>query len=120
MKKSMLMIAAAVLALSLTMSACGGSGNAPAPTATGAGAPTDNATAGNDEAQALAKANCISCHGTDLKGAGAPNLQAIGAKYSEAELANIIANGQGGMPAFNTRLSEAEITTLAAWLAAMK
>lgn len=72
------------------------------------------------DAEKLVKANCIACHGAELRGASAPSLEKVGSKYAKDEIANIIANGQGGMPSFKGRLTDAEIDTIAVWLAAKK
>lgn len=46
---------------------------------------------------AFSEASCVSCHGGNLEGGGAPAL--VGTDKSEDELKDIIANGtDGGMP----------------------
>ena len=59
-----------------------------------------NESAGESSASAedIVKKNCTGCHGVDLGGANGPSLQHVGSKHSEAEIENIINNGQGGMP----------------------
>lgn len=65
--------------------------------------------------------NCLSCHGTDYQGQGpAPALAGIGDLYSKEELAEVITNGRGGMPAFGEQLSAEEIDQIATWLAKQK
>lgn len=68
------------------------------------------------------KANCVSCHGTELQGRVGPltNLQTIGAKMSAEDIIQQINEGEGTMPAFKDRLTEEEIAGLADWLASKK
>lgn len=87
-------------------------------TGTTNGGTGDTAAAGNGEA--TFKANCVSCHGNNLEGAVGPNLQKIGAEHSADEIAGIISNGRGGMPAFKGQLSDDEIQGVAQWLATKK
>lgn len=57
--------------------------------------------------------SCASCHGADLTGGMGPDLTTIGSKYSSEEIADIINNGKGAMPALG--LGE-EATVIADWL----
>ncbi|SHF68568.1 cytochrome c550 [Ornithinibacillus halophilus] len=59
--------------------------------------------------------NCAMCHGADLSGGSNPDLTTIGAKLSVDEIASIIQNGQGGMPA-QSHLSQEEVDALSEWL----
>ena len=52
-----------------------------------------------EEVQATVQSSCISCHGNDLQGAGGPSLHNLDQKYDQAEIAEILKNGKGGMPA---------------------
>lgn len=76
----------------------------------------------DDPAVALTKkAACISCHGTDLGGSGrTPSLHGVGERYSKEELADIVANGKGGMPPFKDSLTADEIDQLTTWLSKQK
>jgi len=78
--------------------------------------------AANDPAHEIAKqAQCISCHGADFKGNGSfPALLGVGDKLEKAEIADVITNGRGGMPAFEGRLTPEEIDSLATWLSKQK
>ena len=82
--------------------------------------PAPNGTS-YDEAQAKEtyQNHCASCHGNNLEGGFGPNMQKIGSKYSKAEIANIIENGIGTMPA-QKQVSDAERENLSAWLAEQK
>ncbi len=63
--------------------------------------------------QAVYAANCASCHGADGKGtATGPNLTDFAAtsKVSQAAWAQVVAAGKGNMPAFGSKLSDAEQT----------
>ncbi|NOU93307.1 c-type cytochrome [Paenibacillus sp. LMG 31456] len=112
-----------VIAIICVATACGKSntntqtGNTTGGTTQGGGAATESANA-----EALVKANCVSCHGGNLDGMGdsKKNLQKVGAKLSKEEIANTITNGRNGMPAFKGRLKDTEIATIADWLAAKK
>lgn len=64
--------------------------------------------------------NCAACHGSGLEGRSAPNLTKVGARLSEEQIKNKIANGGGGMPGFKSRLGDEEVNKLAAYLAAKK
>jgi cytochrome c6 len=70
------------------------------------------------------KANCASCHGVD----GSANTQAGKAVHakdlrseeiqekSASEIADVITNGNGKMPAFGSKLSSKDIKKLAAYV----
>jgi cytochrome c550 len=63
-----------------------------------------------------AKQACISCHGENLEGGAGPNLHGTG--LSKEEVADILANGRGGMPG---GLVPAEnIDQMAEWVANLK
>jgi len=84
------------------------------------GADQGNAVAAN--AEAIARQNCITCHGDQLDGRGAENmnLQTVGSRLSAEEIANVITNGRGGMPAFKGNLTDDEIAALSEWLSTHK
>ena len=63
--------------------------------------------------------HCASCHANNLEGGFGPNMQKIGSKYSKEEIANIIENGIGTMPA-QKQVSDEERENLSAWLAEQK
>ena len=56
------------------------------------GAGTGGETAAVD-VEKIVNAKCISCHGGNLEGGGAPALDKIGAKLSYDEIHDIIING---------------------------
>lgn len=112
------LLVALALLLALGLSACG---NSPAPgTNAGGGTPGDGKNAATADAATIYKQNCASCHGGNLEGGGGPKLQTVGAKLSKDQIAGLISNGRGGMPAFKNRLSETDIGSLSDWLAAKK
>lgn len=80
----------------------------------------DTQAAEYPEAVALYKKSCISCHAADLQGRVGPNLQQAGSKFTADELANLISEGKGGMPAYKKSLNAEEIQALAEWLAQQK
>lgn len=95
----------------LLLSACGGNGN-----------DSDSSNANNDAAgngEDLYQQSCIGCHGQNLEGASGPDLQEVGAKYSESEIEEIINNGLGnGMP--GGLVNEEEAAAIAEWLSEKK
>jgi len=69
-----------------------------------------------DSPEELYKNSCASCHGDDLSGASAPDLQDLGSRYSEEDIKTIIVEGIApGMPGGLVNNEEAGI--LAEWLA---
>lgn len=100
------------------------------------GLPTSNAKQPESEEVAIVdkdnpametykKATCISCHAADMKGQSGPSLRGIGDKLDKAAIADIIANGRGGMqpmkgPAMAAGVTEQELDQLAEWLASQK
>lgn len=116
-----------VLALTVALAGCGKSGtpstaasSSPVSGGAASAAPTTAVSPTKLDAEAIAKANCISCHGADLAGKVGPNLQKIGAKLSRDQIKNQITNGGGGMPSMKNKLKPEEIDALADWLAAKK
>jgi menaquinol-cytochrome c reductase cytochrome b/c subunit len=97
-----------------------GKGSAPTPAKK-----TATIVAQDDPGYAIYKqATCVSCHGADLTGP-MPSLLGIGDKYTQEEIMDIIVNGKGGMqPQLEDNLArgltEADIETLASWLAMQK
>ncbi|MNZ86013.1 Cytochrome c-551 precursor [compost metagenome] len=77
---------------------------------------------GPTKTMAVYKANCVSCHGSELQGRVGPNtnLQKVGARMSAADITEQIEQGEGSMPAFKDRLTEEEIGALAEWLSGKK
>lgn len=52
-----------------------------------------------DDAEAIFKNNCATCHGNDLEGGMGPDLTSVGGELSADEIDDIITNGtDGGMP----------------------
>lgn len=68
------------------------------------------------------KANCISCHGSDLQGKMGPstNLQQVGDRLSKEQITKQIHNGGEIMPAFADKLTAGQIKQLADWLSGKK
>lgn len=74
-------------------------------------APTSDAKAAVDGAGLFSK-NCARCHGPEgIKDERTPNLQTI--PLDKAGLVKSITYGKGDMPAFQEKLSEAEIAAVA-------
>lgn len=109
--KKKLLTALMSAGLAVGLAACGGGDD-------NANEPADNGggeTATND-AEAIYKQNCASCHGQNLEGNNGPALDKVGAELSKDEIHDIIINGKsGGMPAGIIKGDEAD--QVAAWLA---
>ncbi len=76
-------------------------------------------TDGDPEAgRDLFATHCAACHGPDAQGAagGVPALTGATDRLGSEEVARVVRNGRGGMPAFGGRLEEAEIRDLVAHL----
>ncbi|MER1985422.1 MAG: c-type cytochrome [Solibacillus sp.] len=65
-----------------------------------------------------AQASCIGCHGGDLAGVSGPML--LGNELTAEEVAGVIANGRGGMPAGTFTGTDEELTVLAEFIAGLK
>lgn len=115
MKRAWIPLAAGLLLLAGLATACGGDKSG-APT----NAPSKAAAGEASNAEAIYKANCVSCHGADLSGKVGPNLQKTGAKLSQEQITAKIQNGGGGMPSYKNTLKEPEIQALTEWLSAKK
>ena len=112
MKKKLL---AAVFGATLLLGACGGGDKAEEkPDAT----PDAGETASVD-VEAVVDKSCIACHGGNLEGASGPDISTIGATLSEAEILDIIENGQGGMPGGLIKDADEE-KAVAKWLSEKK
>ena len=73
------------------------------------------------------RTKCVMCHGQDGGGSevgksmNVPDLRSQAAqKLSDTELAQIISNGKGGMPAFKDSLSEDQIHSLVAHIRSLR
>ena len=67
------------------------------------------------DAKTFAKDNCTSCHGQNLEGGMGPKL--AGNKKPEKELAKIIREGKGAMPAHDaSKISDKDLDTLVKYL----
>jgi len=63
--------------------------------------------------------NCAHCHGTDARGDEGPDLHDVA--RSDARIASIIKDGKKGeMPKFGTKLSDAEVQALVAFVRSLK
>src|SRR5580692_8677952 len=63
--------------------------------------------------------NCAHCHGGDARGGEGPDLH--GVRKSDARIATIIKNGIAGeMPKFGSKLNDADVQALAAFLRSLK
>ncbi|MBR7797684.1 MAG: cytochrome c551 [Bacillota bacterium] len=109
----------------LVLGACGGgddnASEEPADNGdTGTEEPSDSEGGAVDTAAAedVFKSNCASCHGADLSGGNGPDLTQVGSKLSSDEIADIIKNGKGSMPA--GMASGDDVQLLADWLAQKK
>ncbi|MFA1821355.1 cytochrome c551 [Virgibacillus oceani] len=81
----------------------------------------DNGDGGSVDVAAAEEAfqqSCASCHGADLTGGAGPDLTDAGSNYSSDEIADIIENGKGSMPAGTATGDDVDL--LANWLAEME
>ncbi len=63
--------------------------------------------------------NCAHCHGADARGDEGPDLH--GVTKSDARIASIIKNGvKGEMPKFGTKLTDADVQALTAFVRSLK
>lgn len=78
--------------------------------------PFTDVKAVEEEAEALYKQNCASCHGDKREGTLGPALK--GSAKSDAELFGIITKGveANGMPSFGSSLNEEKIWKLVTWI----
>ena len=77
----------------------------------------------NNAAASTYKTNCVSCHGQDGRGSAVgKSLHAADfhsaqvLQQSDSQLAGVIAEGRGNMPAFGTRLSKDQINALVKYI----
>lgn len=73
-----------------------------------------------DASQQIYKSNCLACHGDQMEGKVGPALNHIGADMTKEQIYKVITNGRGGMPSFESRLTEDEIIAVTTWLASLK
>ena len=78
------------------------------------------------DAGALWAQHCASCHGKDGSGNTAMGKK-LGVKdytksqsFSDAEAANVIKNGKGKMKAYGSKLSDADVKALVAYVRSLK
>jgi len=77
--------------------------------------------AGTQERQGytLFMMNCAHCHGNDARGDEGPDLH--GVTKSDSRIASIIKNGiKGEMPKFGTKLTDADVRALIAFVRSLK
>ena len=67
--------------------------------------------------KSLYAANCASCHGDDRQGtAGGPSLMGVGGRRTRAQIAQVIREGTGRMPAFASALEGRAVTDITDFL----
>lgn len=76
----------------------------------------NSTTPQDEEAVALYKKQCISCHANDLGGRVGPNLQKVGSKLAKEDIYKVIHDGAKGMPGYKDKLSSEGIEAIARWL----
>jgi mono/diheme cytochrome c family protein len=122
MKKWLLTI---VFGSALVLGACGGGDDGADEPADDNGDTETEESAGDEggsvdvaAAEEAYQQSCASCHGADLSGGAGPDLTDAGSNYSEDEIADIIENGIGSMPAGLATGEDKD--NIAAWLADME
>ncbi len=114
-------LVAALLGIVLTLAACGGGDDGATDdtgtddTATETEESTEEGTVDSAAGEEVYQANCAACHGADLSGGAGPELTQVGSKYSADEIADIVTNGKGSMPAQN--VTGDDLDALSSWLA---
>jgi cytochrome c551 len=88
----------------------------------GGGSETDALQDAPPEVASLYKAECLSCHGSDLQGRVGPNtnLEKVGSRMSVSEIVTQIEQGESVMQGFADQLTKEEIQSLADWLSGKK
>jgi len=72
-----------------------------------------------EKGHALFMMNCAHCHGADARGDEGPDLH--GVTKSAARIASLIKNGKKGeMPKFSSKLNDAEVQALVAFVRSLK
>jgi cytochrome c551 len=77
---------------------------------------TTTTTVAPPDGAAIYQANCAACHGAEGQGGVGPSLQGIGEVHTVQELAEVITNGRGAMPAWQGRLTPEEINAVATYV----
>lgn len=106
------------IAVLLIATGCGGSGES-TEESNGADENTGAVVEDSVDVEQVYNQSCASCHGGNLEGGMGPGLETVGANLSQEEIADVIENGRGQMPA-QSQLQEAEVQELASWLAEKK
>ncbi|MGD7044000.1 cytochrome c550 [Jeotgalibacillus proteolyticus] len=76
----------------------------------------EEAGGGDFDPEAHYQSTCIGCHGENYEGGGGgPSLVGVGERLDEGEIADILVNGQGSMPA--GQVDEANADAMAEWVA---
>jgi cytochrome c551 len=86
------------------------------PTTTTTRPGTTTTTTAPPSGAAIYAANCAACHGAEGQGGVGPSLQGIGEMHTVAQLAEVITNGRGAMPAWRDRLTPAQIQAVAVYV----
>lgn len=99
-------------AIAVLLAACENSGS------TGSTAISTSHMDAPEKTGAVYRANCVSCHGSDLQGrmGTQTNLQKVGARMTKPEIVEQIKHGGRSMPP-QDRLTDEQIEGLAEWLA---
>jgi mono/diheme cytochrome c family protein len=103
--------------LALALGACGGGSDSGTEATTTAGGGTTTAE-GGVSGEAVFISNCGSCHtlaAAGTSGTTGPNLDEL--KPDQATVEQQVRNGGGGMPAFEGKLSDAEIAAVSSYVA---
>ncbi|WP_185602327.1 c-type cytochrome [Paenibacillus sp. 598K] len=80
----------------------------------------DSLRSTDQEATALYKNRCISCHAVDRSGRNGPDLRDIASRMTQQQVMDIIQDGSQGMPSYKNRMANKEIEILAEWLVKSK
>lgn len=119
MRRKWLKWGAASLLTFALLTGCGGGETDDSQGESGDSGASETEVADGSAAEEIYNNNCMGCHGGNLEGGAGPALDTIGASMSKDDIADVIKNGKGQMPA-QKQLSDGDVDTLAEWLAAKK
>ena len=116
---------AVIFGSALVLGACGGGDDGASDDTSGdtgteesGGTEEEGGTVDTAAAEEAFQSSCASCHGADLSGGAGPDLTKVGADHSAEDIAKIINEGQGSMPAGMATGDDVEL--IANWLAEKK
>ena len=111
----------AIIAVGIVLASCGGGtivSSSPS-TSSAPPSPTSPSPTPTIDAAAIFAANCSPCHGANRQGGVCPDITASALESrgrTDEYIQDIITNGRGGMPPWNSKLTQAQIEALLKFL----